>query len=161
MISIYEGLQRVVLFTSEQRVYKLLCESEKVQLAEQEIILSLKNVGVSLVNNSSSQEVSFIGITRWERQTCLLTDLPACLPTHLFTNTVSLTWAQLRRGVGVEAEEEGPLEDAEHQRSRHAGEELQGVRGVQPSGPHHRGPGQLPGQSPALLKDRRSRFPSF
>lgn len=66
MISIYEGLQRVVLFTSEERVYKLLCESEKVQLAEQEIILSLKNVGVSLVNNSSSQEVSFIGITRWE-----------------------------------------------------------------------------------------------
>lgn len=63
VISIYEGLQRVVLFTSEERVYKLLCESEKVQLAEQEIILSLKNVGVSLVNNSSSHEVSFIGIT--------------------------------------------------------------------------------------------------
>uniref|UniRef100_A0A8C4FH35 Vacuolar protein sorting 13 homolog A n=1 Tax=Dicentrarchus labrax TaxID=13489 RepID=A0A8C4FH35_DICLA len=47
----------------EQRIYKLLCESEKAQLAEQEIILSLKNVGVSLINNSSSQEVSFIGIT--------------------------------------------------------------------------------------------------
>lgn len=59
-----KGLQRVVLFTEEQRIYKLLCESEKAQLAEQEIILSLQNVGVSLVNNSSSQEVSFIGITR-------------------------------------------------------------------------------------------------
>uniref|UniRef100_A0A3Q3JC42 Vacuolar protein sorting 13 homolog A n=1 Tax=Monopterus albus TaxID=43700 RepID=A0A3Q3JC42_MONAL len=59
----YWSLQRVVLFTEEQRIYKLLCESEKAQLAEQEINLSLRNVGVSLVNNSSSQEVSFIGIT--------------------------------------------------------------------------------------------------
>ncbi|KAG7223425.1 hypothetical protein INR49_015528, partial [Caranx melampygus] len=63
VISFYEGLQRVVLFTEEQHIYKLLCESEKAQLAEQEFILSLKNMGVSLVNNSSSQEVSFIGIT--------------------------------------------------------------------------------------------------
>ncbi len=59
-----KGLQRVVLFTEEKRIYKILCESEKAQLAEQEIILSLQNVGVSLINNSSSQEVSFIGITR-------------------------------------------------------------------------------------------------
>lgn len=59
-----KGLQRVVLFTEEQRIYKVLCESEKAQLAEQEIILSLQNMGVSLVNNSSGQEVSFIGITR-------------------------------------------------------------------------------------------------
>ncbi|XP_051924393.1 vacuolar protein sorting-associated protein 13A isoform X1 [Hippocampus zosterae] len=63
VISFYEGLQRVVLFTEELRIYKLLCESEKAQLAEQEIILSLYNVGVSLVNNSSGQEVSYIGIT--------------------------------------------------------------------------------------------------
>ncbi|TNN62598.1 Vacuolar protein sorting-associated protein 13A [Liparis tanakae] len=63
VISFYEGLQRVVLFTEEKRIYKMLCESEKAQLAEQEIILSLQNVGVSLVNNSSGQEISFIGIT--------------------------------------------------------------------------------------------------
>ncbi|XP_068995248.1 intermembrane lipid transfer protein VPS13A isoform X2 [Embiotoca jacksoni] len=61
--SFYEGLQRIVLFTEDQRIYKLLCENEKAQLAEQEIILSLQNVGVSLVNNSSGQEISFIGIT--------------------------------------------------------------------------------------------------
>lgn len=65
LVVLFKGLQRVVLFTAEVRIYKLLCESEKAQLAEQEIILSLKNVGVSLVNNSSGQEVSFIGITRW------------------------------------------------------------------------------------------------
>ncbi|XP_029017431.1 vacuolar protein sorting-associated protein 13A isoform X2 [Betta splendens] len=63
VISFYEGLQRIVLFTEEQRIYKMISDSEKAQLAEQEITLSLKNVGVSLVNNSSSQEVSFIGIT--------------------------------------------------------------------------------------------------
>ncbi|XP_070690657.1 intermembrane lipid transfer protein VPS13A [Pempheris klunzingeri] len=63
VISFYEGLQRVVLFTEEQHIYKVICESEKAQLAEQEIILSLQNMGVSLINNSSSQEVSFIGIT--------------------------------------------------------------------------------------------------
>ncbi|XP_033946667.1 intermembrane lipid transfer protein VPS13A [Pseudochaenichthys georgianus] len=63
VVSFYEGLQRVVLFTEELRIYKLLCESEKAQMAEQEIILSLQNVGVSLVNNSSGQEISFIGIT--------------------------------------------------------------------------------------------------
>uniref|UniRef100_A0AAQ5ZIR7 Vacuolar protein sorting 13 homolog A n=1 Tax=Amphiprion ocellaris TaxID=80972 RepID=A0AAQ5ZIR7_AMPOC len=60
---LYLSLQRVVLFTEDQRIYKVLCESERAQLAEQEIILSLQNMGVSLVNNSSSQEVSFIGIT--------------------------------------------------------------------------------------------------
>ncbi|XP_077417334.1 intermembrane lipid transfer protein VPS13A isoform X1 [Vanacampus margaritifer] len=63
VISFYEGLQRVVLFTEELRIYNLLCESERAQLAEQEITLLLYNVGVSLVNNSSGQEVSFIGIT--------------------------------------------------------------------------------------------------
>ncbi|TSO88121.1 Vacuolar protein sorting-associated protein 13A [Bagarius yarrelli] len=63
VISFYEGLQRVALFTTERRVYKLLCESEKVELAEQEISLSLQNMGISLVNNSTSQEVAYIGIT--------------------------------------------------------------------------------------------------
>uniref|UniRef100_A0A665TTY8 Vacuolar protein sorting 13 homolog A n=1 Tax=Echeneis naucrates TaxID=173247 RepID=A0A665TTY8_ECHNA len=60
---LYLSIQRVLLFTEEHRIYRLICESEKKTLAEQEIILSLKNMGVSLVNNSSSQEVSFIGIT--------------------------------------------------------------------------------------------------
>lgn len=64
VISFYEGLQRVVLFTTERRVYKLLCESEMVELAEQEISLALQDVGISLVNNTISQEVAYIGITR-------------------------------------------------------------------------------------------------
>lgn len=59
----WKGLQRVVVFTEDQDIYNLLGESEKIQAAEQEIILLLQNVGVSLVNNTTSQEVSFIGIT--------------------------------------------------------------------------------------------------
>ncbi|XP_078809182.1 intermembrane lipid transfer protein VPS13A isoform X3 [Oryzias latipes] len=72
VISFFEGLQRVVVFTEDQDIYNLLGESEKIQAAEQEIILLLQNVGVSLVNNTTSQEVSFIGITCsdvvWESQ---------------------------------------------------------------------------------------------
>uniref|UniRef100_A0A669DB61 Vacuolar protein sorting 13 homolog A n=1 Tax=Oreochromis niloticus TaxID=8128 RepID=A0A669DB61_ORENI len=56
-------LQRVVLFTEERRVFKMLCDNERVQLAQQEIVLALRHVGLSLVNNSTSQEVAFIGIT--------------------------------------------------------------------------------------------------
>uniref|UniRef100_A0A669F4A6 Vacuolar protein sorting 13 homolog A n=1 Tax=Oreochromis niloticus TaxID=8128 RepID=A0A669F4A6_ORENI len=63
VISFYEGLQRVVLFTEERRVFKMLCDNERVQLAQQEIVLALRHVGLSLVNNSTSQEVAFIGIT--------------------------------------------------------------------------------------------------
>lgn len=64
LLSFYEGLQRVALFTEERRMYMNVCESEKAELAEQEIILSLQNMGISLVNNTTSQEVAFIGITR-------------------------------------------------------------------------------------------------
>ncbi|KAL0979681.1 hypothetical protein UPYG_G00188180 [Umbra pygmaea] len=63
LISFYEGLQRVALFTEDRRIYNLLCESEKAELAEQETIIALQDVGVSLVNNSTRQEISFIGIT--------------------------------------------------------------------------------------------------
>uniref|UniRef100_A0A669EIP5 Vacuolar protein sorting 13 homolog A n=1 Tax=Oreochromis niloticus TaxID=8128 RepID=A0A669EIP5_ORENI len=60
---LHMSLQRVVLFTEERRVFKMLCDNERVQLAQQEIVLALRHVGLSLVNNSTSQEVAFIGIT--------------------------------------------------------------------------------------------------
>ncbi|XP_035999665.1 vacuolar protein sorting-associated protein 13A isoform X1 [Fundulus heteroclitus] len=63
VIPFYEGLQRVVLFTEDKRVFKLLMDNEMVQRAEQEIVLSLQNMGISLVNNTNGQEISFIGIT--------------------------------------------------------------------------------------------------
>ncbi|XP_038659808.1 LOW QUALITY PROTEIN: vacuolar protein sorting-associated protein 13A [Scyliorhinus canicula] len=63
LASLFEGLQRIVLFTDDTRTYKLAQECDKAELAEQEIILSLQNLGISLINNSTKQEVVFIGIT--------------------------------------------------------------------------------------------------
>uniref|UniRef100_A0A663N333 Vacuolar protein sorting 13 homolog A n=1 Tax=Athene cunicularia TaxID=194338 RepID=A0A663N333_ATHCN len=62
-VSFFEGLQRIVLITEDENVFKLTYESVKAELAEQEIVLSLQDVGISLVNNYTKQEVSYIGIT--------------------------------------------------------------------------------------------------
>ncbi|XP_023200047.1 vacuolar protein sorting-associated protein 13A isoform X2 [Xiphophorus maculatus] len=63
VIPFYEGLQRVVVFTENQRIFKKLLENESLRHAEQEVILWLHDMGISLVNNNNSQEISFIGIT--------------------------------------------------------------------------------------------------
>ena len=64
LVSFFEGLQRIILFTEVPRVFKVTYESEKAELAEQEIVLALQDVGISLVNNYTKQEVAYIGITR-------------------------------------------------------------------------------------------------
>ncbi|XP_069786597.1 intermembrane lipid transfer protein VPS13A isoform X2 [Narcine bancroftii] len=61
--SFFEGLQRIILFTDDEKEYRLAQENEKAEMPEQEIILSLQNLGISLVNNSTKQEVIYIGIT--------------------------------------------------------------------------------------------------
>ncbi|XP_073399904.1 intermembrane lipid transfer protein VPS13A [Dendrobates tinctorius] len=63
LVSFLEGLQRIVLFTEDEKVFQVTYDSEKAELAEQEITVSLSNLGISLVNNYSKQEVSYIGIT--------------------------------------------------------------------------------------------------
>ncbi|KAM8960573.1 intermembrane lipid transfer protein VPS13A [Pelodytes ibericus] len=63
LVSFLEGLQRIVLFTEDANVFNVTYDSEKAELAEQEITISMSNVGISLVNNYSKQEVSYIGIT--------------------------------------------------------------------------------------------------
>nr|XP_033782936.1 vacuolar protein sorting-associated protein 13A isoform X2 [Geotrypetes seraphini] len=63
LVSFFEGLQRIVLFTEDRDVFDATCESEKAELAEQEVTISLQDVGISLVNNRTKQEVSYIGIT--------------------------------------------------------------------------------------------------
>ncbi|XP_064147275.1 intermembrane lipid transfer protein VPS13A isoform X1 [Loxodonta africana] len=63
LVSFFEGLQRIILFTEDPRVFKVTYESEKAEIAEQEIVLSLQDVGISLVNNYTKQEVAYIGIT--------------------------------------------------------------------------------------------------
>ncbi|XP_062985430.1 intermembrane lipid transfer protein VPS13A isoform X2 [Elgaria multicarinata webbii] len=63
LVSFFEGLQRIILFTEDEKVFKVTYESEKVELAEQEIIISVQDVGISLVNNYLKQEIAYIGIT--------------------------------------------------------------------------------------------------
>ncbi|XP_075067122.1 intermembrane lipid transfer protein VPS13A isoform X2 [Mixophyes fleayi] len=63
LVSFLEGLQRIVLFTEDENVFQVTYDSEKAELAEQEFTISLSNLGISLVNNYSKQEVSYIGIT--------------------------------------------------------------------------------------------------
>ncbi|XP_075684410.1 intermembrane lipid transfer protein VPS13A [Rhinoderma darwinii] len=63
LVSFLEGLQRIVLFTEDENLFQVTYDSEKAELAEQEITVSLSNLGISLVNNYSKQEVSYIGIT--------------------------------------------------------------------------------------------------
>ncbi|XP_040272989.1 LOW QUALITY PROTEIN: vacuolar protein sorting-associated protein 13A [Bufo bufo] len=63
LVSFLEGLQRIVLFTEDEKVFQVTYDSEKAELADQEVTVSLSNIGISLVNNYSKQEVSYIGIT--------------------------------------------------------------------------------------------------
>uniref|UniRef100_A0A671EWW7 Vacuolar protein sorting 13 homolog A n=1 Tax=Rhinolophus ferrumequinum TaxID=59479 RepID=A0A671EWW7_RHIFE len=63
LVSFFEGLQRIILFTEDPQVFKVTYESEKAELAEQEIVLALQDVGISLINNYTKQEVAYIGIT--------------------------------------------------------------------------------------------------
>lgn len=63
LVSFLEGLQRIVMFTEDEKVFQVTYDSEKAELAEQEVTVSLSNLGISLVNNYSKQEVSYIGIT--------------------------------------------------------------------------------------------------
>ncbi|XP_063769904.1 intermembrane lipid transfer protein VPS13A [Pseudophryne corroboree] len=63
LVSFLEGLQRIVLFTEDENVFQVTYDSEKAEAAEQEFTISLSNLGISLVNNYSKQEVSYIGIT--------------------------------------------------------------------------------------------------
>ncbi|XP_054438980.1 intermembrane lipid transfer protein VPS13A isoform X2 [Pteronotus mesoamericanus] len=63
LVSFFEGLQRIILFTEDPKVFKVTYENEKAELAEQEIVLALQDVGISLVNNYTKQEVAYIGIT--------------------------------------------------------------------------------------------------
>ncbi|XP_032873462.1 vacuolar protein sorting-associated protein 13A isoform X1 [Amblyraja radiata] len=61
--SFFEDLQRIILFTDDEGIFKLVQKSDTAEMVEQEIILSLRNLGISLVDNLTKQEVIYIGIT--------------------------------------------------------------------------------------------------
>ena len=60
--SFLDGLQRVILFTSSSKVWHYITEEQRTERANTEVTLSLKEVGLSLVNDKKGLEVAYIGI---------------------------------------------------------------------------------------------------
>ncbi|CAJ1049975.1 vacuolar protein sorting-associated protein 13C isoform X3 [Xyrichtys novacula] len=62
-VSFLDGRQRVLLFTEDVAVVTKARQAEELEQFEQEVKVSLQNLGLSLINNNSKQEISYIGIT--------------------------------------------------------------------------------------------------
>ncbi|XP_056463865.1 intermembrane lipid transfer protein VPS13C isoform X2 [Gadus chalcogrammus] len=62
-VSFLDGRQRVLLFTEDVAVVTKARQAEELEQFEQEVNVSLQNLGFSLVNNTSRQEIAYVGIT--------------------------------------------------------------------------------------------------
>ncbi|XP_047187417.1 vacuolar protein sorting-associated protein 13C isoform X3 [Scophthalmus maximus] len=62
-VSFLDGRQRVVLFTEDVGVVTKARQAEELEQFQQEVKVSLQNLGLSLINNASRQEIAYIGIT--------------------------------------------------------------------------------------------------
>lgn len=63
-ISFLDHLQRVVMFTQDRDMVECAKAGEETGLPILDFSASLKNIGVSLVNNSKKKEIAYIGITQ-------------------------------------------------------------------------------------------------
>lgn len=63
-VSFLDGRQRVLLFTEDVAVVTKARQAEDLEQFQQEVKVSLQNLGLSLINNSRRQEIAYIGITR-------------------------------------------------------------------------------------------------
>ena len=57
-----DGLQRVLLFTTNRDVQKLILKGNKTERPRFELTLSLVTVGVSLINDITGEEIGYIGM---------------------------------------------------------------------------------------------------
>ncbi|XP_065808670.1 intermembrane lipid transfer protein VPS13C isoform X5 [Labrus bergylta] len=62
-VSFLDGRQRVLLFTEDVAVVSKARQAEELEQFQQEVKVSLQNLGLSLINNTSRQEIAYIGIT--------------------------------------------------------------------------------------------------
>ncbi|WAR29642.1 VP13A-like protein [Mya arenaria] len=71
-VSFLSGMQRVLLFTHDLALATIAQEAGELERLEQEIIVSLQDMGMSLVNNYTQKEVAFLGLTSsgfiWEEK---------------------------------------------------------------------------------------------
>ncbi|KAM6950364.1 intermembrane lipid transfer protein VPS13C [Lycodopsis pacificus] len=62
-VSFLDGRQRVLLFTEDVGVVTKARQAEEREQFQQEVKVSLQNLGLSLVNNANRQEIAYVGIT--------------------------------------------------------------------------------------------------
>ncbi|CAL1260769.1 unnamed protein product [Larinioides sclopetarius] len=62
-VSFLDGMQRVLMFTSDLALATAAQEAGELEQIEQEITVSLQGVGISLVNNDTKAEVLYMGMT--------------------------------------------------------------------------------------------------
>ncbi|KAG7239598.1 hypothetical protein INR49_028750 [Caranx melampygus] len=62
-VSFLDGRQRVLLFTEDVGVVTKARQAEELEQFQQEVKVSLQNLGLSLISNINRQEIAYIGIT--------------------------------------------------------------------------------------------------
>ncbi|CAJ0930822.1 unnamed protein product [Ranitomeya imitator] len=62
-VSFLDGRQRVLLFTEDVALVTKARQAEEMEQPDQEVNISIHSLGLSLINNETKQEISYIGIT--------------------------------------------------------------------------------------------------
>ncbi|XP_042615951.1 vacuolar protein sorting-associated protein 13C-like isoform X8 [Cyprinus carpio] len=62
-VSFLDGRQRVLIFTEDVGIVSKARQAEALEQFQQEVNISLKNLGLSLINNDIRQEIAYVGIT--------------------------------------------------------------------------------------------------
>ena len=62
--SFIDGLQRVLVFTRDEDVIDRIQAADTISKNDAEMTLTLRSVGISLVDNKRKREVAYIGITQ-------------------------------------------------------------------------------------------------
>ncbi|XP_052457976.1 intermembrane lipid transfer protein VPS13C isoform X3 [Carassius gibelio] len=62
-VSFLDGRQRVLIFTEDVGIVSKAQQAEALEQSQQEVNISLKNLGLSLINNDIRQEIAYVGIT--------------------------------------------------------------------------------------------------
>ncbi|VDQ16583.1 unnamed protein product [Trichobilharzia regenti] len=61
------NMQRVLLFTQDVNVAKNARLSSDLEPIDQEVVISLQSIGISLVDNTARAEIAYVSITRLVR----------------------------------------------------------------------------------------------
>ncbi|MCJ8738024.1 hypothetical protein PDJAM_G00030860 [Pangasius djambal] len=62
-VSFLDGRQRILLFTEDVAVVTKASQAEELEQFQQEMSISVQNLGLSLINNDNRHEIAYMGIT--------------------------------------------------------------------------------------------------